>query len=540
MHAQQTVGLFQYDQARSFNGLTMFSAMGSTKAHLINNCGRSVHSWPLTTRAAFSVYLLNDGSILVPEVDPSVMKFNLGMSGGRLERVSWDGKILWSVVLGNDSIGPHHDICPMPNGNILVIAWEVKSREQVIAAGRPDSLAGECWTEKIMEIKPIGTNGYEVVWEWHLWDHLVQDRDPMKPHFGRRDENPRRFDINAFIPPVTFADWVHYNSVSYDAERDEIVLSARQPSEIYVIDHSTTTAEAAGSTGGKRGFGGDFLFRWGNDSMVKYTNFRAATLGHQHSAHIIRRPEDPQFTIMVFNNDAGNFGGPYSSVDVIMPPLEADGSYAMNDGVFGPDGALWRYVAPAENSFYSALISGAQRLENGNVLVCEGLKGRFFEIDTAKTIVWEYVNPDFQGKIATQGDKVMSNSVFRCTRFPYSHPAFVGKNLVSGAPLESSPIDDQCLLASVTDELRNRSMSESTSMGTELCSGTTQIDVASSGTVRIVLYALNGTIVRELFNGPLEAGTHSINLSSASLVPGVYIVLAQSPAGETFKKLLVD
>jgi hypothetical protein len=37
------------------------------------------------------------------------------------------------------------------------------------------------WSEQILEIKPSGISGGTIVWEWHLWDHLVQDYDASKP-----------------------------------------------------------------------------------------------------------------------------------------------------------------------------------------------------------------------------------------------------------------------------------------------------------------------------------------------------------------------
>ena len=53
----------------------------------------------------------------------------------------------------------------------------------------------------------------------------------------------------------------------------------------------------------------------------------------------------------------------------------------------------WEYQGDPPISFYSYHISGAQRLPNGNTLICEGAPGRFFEITSNKEIVWEYVNP---------------------------------------------------------------------------------------------------------------------------------------------------
>jgi hypothetical protein len=47
----------------------------------------------------------------------------------------------------------------------------------------------------------------------------------------------------------------HINSVAYNPELDQIMLSVREYCEVWIIDHGTTTAEAASHKGGKRGKG---------------------------------------------------------------------------------------------------------------------------------------------------------------------------------------------------------------------------------------------------------------------------------------------
>src|SRR5262249_18013735 len=131
----------------------------------------------------------------------------------------------------------------------------------------------------------------EVVWEWHLWDHLVQDFDKGKANFGDVAAHPELVNINfgedelpavvaakdgkdkpkpdgddpaASRPPRGDPDYTHFNGVAYNPDLDQIAVSVWKFSEFWVIDHGTTTAEAAGHKGGRQGKGGDLLYRWGN------------------------------------------------------------------------------------------------------------------------------------------------------------------------------------------------------------------------------------------------------------------------------------
>ena len=47
-----------------------------------------------------------------------------------------------------------------------------------------------------MEIEPVPPDDARIVWEWHLWDHLVQDVDPEKPGYGSIADHPELMDIN--------------------------------------------------------------------------------------------------------------------------------------------------------------------------------------------------------------------------------------------------------------------------------------------------------------------------------------------------------
>ena len=192
-----------------------------------------------------TTYVINDGS------------FDRPGKGGGLEIRDWDNQVLWDAQFTRGRFGAHHDIEPLPNNNILVLLWEELSREEGIALGRrPQNLAGPLWPEAIFEIRPIfGTSDYDIVWEWHLTDHIVQNVIPNET-FGNPEDHPELVDLS--ILTRFEDDWIHANAIDYNEERDEIILSSLHFNEFWIIDHSTTTEEAASHEGGNRGKGGDY------------------------------------------------------------------------------------------------------------------------------------------------------------------------------------------------------------------------------------------------------------------------------------------
>ena len=181
--AQQTVGLFAEDTATQ-QGFVLFGSMFGKSTYLIDKCGKSIHSWTSTYTPGLSAYLLPDGSLLrTGNVGNST--FSAGGTGGIIERQSWNGSLQWSYNISTSYECQHHDICYMPNGNILAVVWEKHDPADAAANGRDTTLTGaEVWSEKIVELQPVGTNQAIKVWEWHVWDHLVQEMDPTLANYA--------------------------------------------------------------------------------------------------------------------------------------------------------------------------------------------------------------------------------------------------------------------------------------------------------------------------------------------------------------------
>ena len=436
--AQQTVGLFQ-NTAASFDGFTLIGNISSQTTHLIDNCGRVVNSWESAYAAGASCYLLDNGDIIrCGKIESSV--FIGGGIGGIVERFSWDGELVWSMEFANDTLHQHHDIAPMPNGNVLVLAWSMRSPETAASVGDID---GEMlWPETVLEIEPIGGDSGAVVWSWNTWDHLVQNVDSTLPNFAEPADSPGRFDVNYTSTggTVSSGDWQHMNAIDYNPGLDQIMLSSKRWNEIYIIDHSTTTAEASGASGGTAGHGGDLLYRWGNPLTYGRGTDADKLLFGQHNPNWITNE-----TVLLFNNGQNRPDGNYSTADEFTLPLQADGTYLLeDDDVYGPETLDWRYPEIGSDNFFSPRISSAQRLPNGNTLICEGTKGHTFEVTPEGEIVWDYITAQTSDGPMTQGDEVNGNGTFRATRYAADYSAFSGRDLTPGDPVELEPLALAC------------------------------------------------------------------------------------------------
>ncbi|MDC9722848.1 MAG: aryl-sulfate sulfotransferase [Urechidicola sp.] len=431
----QTIGVLRND-AGSYNGYTLLAPLGSFETYLINNCGQVVHQWTSTFNPAASVYLLENGNLLrTGKIVNDDIQF--GGVGGKIELFDWDNNLLWEYTYSTTEVSQHHDIYPLPNGNILMLAVTTMTQDEAIQAGRdPAQLEdGKLFNEQILELEPVGTDQANIVWEWNINDHLIQDFDNTKDNFGVVADNEQLLDINYLNSDKSPANWLHMNSIQYNTTLDQIVMSSRLLSEIYIIDHSTTTAEAALHTGGIYGKGGDFLYRWGNLEAYDHGDTNDRTLFGQHYPHWIADGLTDAGKIMIYNNGGDRV---YSTIEIIDPPSSSPGNYTYNtnDGYL-PVAAEWQYEDPDDPlNFFSAILSSGQRLPNGNTLICDGDSGYFFEIDSSGTIVWEYINPDSANGILTQGDVPSANLVFRALRFDETYAAFDGRDLTPGDPIE--------------------------------------------------------------------------------------------------------
>lgn len=412
----------------------------SHRTFLMDERGKTAHLWPTPQRLpeATVTYLHRDGNLVrtICHHDWLVMdgQFPIG-ANGTVCIMAQDGTVLWqwsNIAFGKEAL--HHDIEIMPNGNILAISWHIIGSDEAHTYGWVQQGDRErIVLDKIYELKPdLETGETEIVWEWAMLDHTVQNVDPSRPNFGEPAGHPEKIDINwPQLDDVQFnsGQLLHMNSISYHADDDIILLSSAIFGEIWVIDHSTTRHEAAGATGGRYGRGGDLIWRWGNPQTYGRGGPDQQVLFWQHDAHFIPDNVPHQGDVMIFNNgmrrDSGGRADPsqicmgmltgaYSDVLEIALPREADGKIA--SGVAPV--VAWSFNTDGRHDIFSPFMSNAQRMPNGNTLMVQACDKRIVEVTSDGEIVLDF-------HVGGPG------RMFRIYKFAPDHPGILALGLTS-------------------------------------------------------------------------------------------------------------
>lgn len=367
--------------SQQWGNYTLVAVQGQSTAKLIDTTSATYHTYtPGSGSTGYSSYVLPGGD-WIRSVSVSNSTFTGGGMTGGLQRVNWNNQVVWSYTYSTSQYCMHHDFCVMPNGNILLIAYELKTAAEVTQAGSATSHI--MWPDKIVEIQPTGTNGANIVWEWHAWDHLVQNVDATKDNYGVVAEHPELLNIN-FNNTTNTKDWMHANGIDYNPMLDQIVLSSHNLNEFYVIDHSTTTAEAAGHSGGNSGKGGDILYRWGNPAAYGTTGTNV--LHVVHDAHWVPEGTAQYAGYLVGYNNNG-ISNNQSCVDFVQAPYDGSYNYNHTSGqAYTPASYSYRLACNGHNSN----MGNSQQLPNGNNLVCIAQSGTIYETNPAGTSIWTY------------------------------------------------------------------------------------------------------------------------------------------------------
>ena len=286
--------------------------------------------------------------------------------------------------------------------------WEKKSPAEAIAAGRrPETVdRNHLLSACLLEVEPTGKTSGKVVWQWHVWDHLIQDYKADKANHGDVAAHPELIDLNfgestlaatlakpdgleklrsiGYVggpgkePQRPQPDWLHVNAVAYNAgvgpDPAERLRVQRD------LDHRPQRAarpKLPGHQGGRQGQGGDLLYRWGNPRAYRAGTIKDQQLFGQHDSHWIGKGLPGEGHVLIFNNGIRRTGGRHWTVDEIALPVDGKALRSCRrEGVragAGPFGPTSPGRVPTSTPPF---ISGDQRLSNGNTLICSGPTAR--------------------------------------------------------------------------------------------------------------------------------------------------------------------
>ena len=480
--------LIQYDPARAYTGYTLFSPFRGENSYLIDMYGNVVHYWPYPEGSSVPgseaiekhARLLEDGTLLRGFIDRAN---RAGMGGAVYQLADWDGEVLWQHDEERPGYTPHHDFRMIWNPKLeartlMYVASKEMTHEEVIALGA-DPSKRENYASRPDGIVEVDMDG-NVIWEWNISDHLVQNYSSEHPNYGVVSEYPGKMDPN--FGGGVGGDWIHINGFDYNEVLDQVVINNSIFSEFYVVDHGATfiPGDPEGSVELAAGDEGDFIFRWGNPCVYdsgecprSINEGQSSVDGHQqvfrtHDIQWIRGKEITPFgsdlpgagNFLVFDNGNRHLGNRFSRLVEIDPydgPMErgvyipeTDAGYLQQPRGMGATQRqntyrasnvskqiVWAYASNLENAFYSNYISGTQRLPNGNTLACSGAHGHFFEVTPEGEVVWEYINPvgDRTGDqfgiytVMTDAAGLRFNAAFRCARYRPDYSGLEGRVL---------------------------------------------------------------------------------------------------------------
>jgi hypothetical protein len=356
-------GLTFHKQGLSTKGYTLLTPHGDSRTYLIDMDGRIVHLWKFKHIHPGYGRLLENGNLLMTGSDVNLPDTSPDRNDKKPP--PFDVRVT--------QLGGYHTTLAEVNWDGDVV-WEYDNRAQhhdFIRLPNGHTIVPE-WVELPDEYKKKVRGGFKKPREQLpalIGDDLVEidadQKEVNRIHIWKLLD-PVKDPIS---PTVRRWEWTHVNGIDVN-DAGDIVFSARHADRVAIIDAKSGEV------------------RW------KY--------GETHGQH---NPTWVGNNIQVFDN--GHAGSRVVEIDPAS------------------DEIVWQYQGEPMQQFFSGHISGASRLESGNVLVCEGTSGRLFEVTQGKDVVWEWINPFINNN--KQGKPTVS--IYRAHRYPADHPALVDKDL---------------------------------------------------------------------------------------------------------------
>lgn len=450
-----------WDSTNANNGYTLFAAKGTS--YLIDMEGYVIHNWPLGNNPRFT-----EAGTLLDALGSDPENLN------SFREVDWNGNIVWQYTENRNNYHCHDDFIKIFNpklgdSTLLYIANKDLTSGECIAKGCD---ASQTYTNPQMDaVVEVDRQG-KVIWEWCFFDHVVQSMySSITSTYGVIAGTPGRINLNMPGYPVQ-SNWLDCNSIDYNQDLDQIVINSTH-GEFYVIDHgntfvandsATSIALAAGSTG-------NFLYRFGDPARYNQgnppsvaPNWEKCSAGHKQlgasnniqwiksgltgAGHFLVFNNDQTlceptsqsyiYEINAFLNSSGTNTGSYVNPPVAgYTVISSPNTNLMKEKKNQSKQIVWKYSSKNNTTFFSTTGGSAQRLPNGNNLICSSNDGHIFEIAHDSVLVWEYINP-----VTSDGIRKIKvdnypkyNYVMRAYRYTAGHPALLGQDLSPGNTL---------------------------------------------------------------------------------------------------------
>jgi len=298
----------------------------------------------------------------------------------------WDPAAEW------DLLGFHHDAVELPGGNIAAIGLEMKDIEYETEDG---PVTWHVMGDTINEFTPDG----ELLRTWSTFD-LVD------PQFRKEDFHDPMWDQFITVEGGT-KDWLHANSLVYDPSDDSFIVSLRHIDWLIKVDRQT----------------GELIWTMGEGGDFEKTS--GEWFYHTHSLQLIEPGR-----VMLFDN--GNRRPGYEWVDLWSRALEF---------TWDEEAMTWTQVWEwtDDEPFYSQMVSDADRLDNGNVLIADGARVkdqaedlmnpanfkwcRLVEVTDDGEVVFEMEQRNFSGD-------ALGYTIYRAQRWPSLYPEAVAAEVI--------------------------------------------------------------------------------------------------------------
>ena len=401
-------GVTIYDPSKAWNGYTLFNSRNQT-SYLIDMNGNAVHSWPRIGLPSEMISpALNGGT----KGHVIVQKETTTFDNQTLWILGWDGEVIWEW--GEKAPGGKaqqvHDQSPLPDGGMLVLAKLIHIN--------PDVSPEPIHDHAIYEVDRAG----KVVWTWRASEHLTEmalTGEKLELLLSPNSRGRAGLVVINAMQPLGANKWLAAEDLRFHP--DNIMICCREANILAIIEKSS----------------GKIVWQIGPDYPAAY-DFTAKQfsgdcprpidcISGPHDAHMIGPGLPGAGNVLVFDNQ-GPAGFPPVYLDIFPASrvLEID---PISEQI------VWQYDASCSNqplwTFFSSFISGAERLANGNTLICEGMHGRLFQVAPDGEIVWEYINPYYgpfeAGHVNIGSDQ--TNFVYRAQPIPYDWvPEGIGRS----------------------------------------------------------------------------------------------------------------